>query len=99
MIMDIKKIRFVEPGNRSYKKSLKNYFVYARYIRTPALGLITLATIAKKLVPDTYMYSEAISAVNWDDVLSSDVVFIGSFTFNADRGYEPIISARTRRQR
>lgn len=86
--MDINKIRFVEPGNRPYKKSLKNYFVYDRYIRTPALGLITLATIAKRLVPDTYMYSEAISAVNWEDVLSSDVVFIGSFTFNTDRGYE-----------
>ncbi len=86
--MNIKKIRFVEPGNRPYKKSLKNYFVYDRYIRTPALGLITLATIAKQVVPDTYMYSEAISAVNWEDVLSADIVFIGVFTFNADRGYE-----------
>lgn len=86
--MDIMKIRFVEPGNRPYKKSLKNQFVYDRYIRTPALGLITLATIAKKSVPDTYMYSEAISKIVWDDVLDADIVFIGIFTFNANRGYE-----------
>ncbi len=86
--MDIKKIRFVEPGNRPYKKALKNYFIYDRYIRTPALGLITLATIAKQSVPDTYMYSEAISKVDWEDILSADIVFIGIFTFNADRGYE-----------
>ncbi|MBO5265803.1 MAG: B12-binding domain-containing radical SAM protein [Ruminiclostridium sp.] len=86
--MDIKKIRFVEPGNRPYRKSLKNSFVYDRYIRTPALGLITLATVAKRSVSDTYMYSEAISKIVWDDVLDADVIFIGIFTFNANRGYE-----------
>lgn len=86
--MDIKKIRFIEPGNRPYKKSLKNYFVYDRYIRTPSLGLITLATIAKDSVPDTYMYSESISSVDWEDVFTADIVFIGVFTFNANRGYE-----------
>lgn len=82
------KIRFIEPGNRPYKPSLLNFFVYDRYIRTPSLGLITLATIAKQSEDDTYMYSEAISKIVWEDVLDADIVFIGSFTFNADRGYE-----------
>ena len=51
------KIRFLEPGNRPYKPTPLNYFVYDRYIRTPSVGLNTLATIVKELVDDTYMYS------------------------------------------
>lgn len=82
------KIRFIEPGNRPYKPSPLNPFIYDRYIRTPSLGLITLATIAKKTVDDTYMYSESVSKIVWEDVLDADIVFIGAFTFNADRGYE-----------
>lgn len=39
------KIRFIEPGNRPYKKTPLNYVVYDRYIRTPSVGLNTLATI------------------------------------------------------
>jgi radical SAM superfamily enzyme YgiQ (UPF0313 family) len=49
---------------------------------------MTLATIVKAIVDDTYMYSESISKILWDDVLDSDIVFIGVFTFNANRGYE-----------
>ena len=49
------KIRFLEPGNRPYKPTPLNYFVYDRYIRTPSVGLNTLATIVKELVDDTYM--------------------------------------------
>lgn len=86
--MEIKKIRFIEPGNRPYRKSIKNLYVYDRYIRTPSVGLITLATIAKKTVPDTFMYSESISKIVWEDVLDADIVFIGIFTFAAIRGYE-----------
>ena len=44
------KIRFLEPGNRPYKPTPLNYFVYDRYIRTPSVGLNTLATIVKELV-------------------------------------------------
>ena len=33
------KIRFIEPGNRPYKPTILNYFVYDRYIRTPSVGL------------------------------------------------------------
>ena len=29
------KIRFLEPGNRPYRRSLLNYFVYERTIRHP----------------------------------------------------------------
>lgn len=42
------KIRFIEPGNRPYKPTILNYFVYDRYIRTPSVGLNTLATIVKR---------------------------------------------------
>jgi radical SAM superfamily enzyme YgiQ (UPF0313 family) len=82
------KIRFIEPGNRPYRKSILNYVVYDRYIRTPSVGLNTLATIVKKENPDTYMYSESISLIDMDDVLDADIIFIGFFTFAAVRGYE-----------
>ncbi|MDR3277442.1 MAG: B12-binding domain-containing radical SAM protein [Oscillospiraceae bacterium] len=86
--MDIKKIRFIEPGNPPYRKSIKNLFTYNQYIRTPSTGLLTLATIAREAVDDTLMYSESISFVKWADVLDADIVFIGIFTFSAVRGYE-----------
>ena len=82
------KIRFLEPGNRPYKPTPLNYFVYDRYIRTPSVGLNTLATIVKELVDDTYMYSESISRIDLADVEDADIVFIGIFTFAAVRGYE-----------
>jgi len=47
-----------------------------------------VTTIAQRLVEDTLMYSESISEIVWDDVLDADIVFIGIFTFNAQRGYE-----------
>ncbi len=82
------KVRFIEPGNRPYKPTPLNYFVYDRYIRTPSVGLNTLATIVKKEVDDTLMYSESISRIPMDDVLDADVIFIGIFTFAAVRGYQ-----------
>jgi len=86
--MAIQKVRFIEPGNLPYRKSIKNLYVYDKYIRTPSIGLLTLATIVKQQVSDTFMYSESISKIIWDDVLDADIVFIGIFTFNANRGYE-----------
>ena len=73
------KIRFLEPGNRPIKPTPLNYFVYDRYIRTPSVGLNTLATIVKELVDDTYMYSESISRIDMADVEDADIVFIGIF--------------------
>ncbi len=84
----IRKIRFLEPGNLPYRVSLKNLYTYDKYIRTPGTGLMTLATIARSLVADTLMYSESISKIKWADVLDADIVLIGVFTFNANRGYE-----------
>lgn len=85
----INKIRFIEPGNFSrYKKSLKNIYTYNKYIKNPSTGLITLTTIAKRLVDDTLMYSESISKIDFKDVYSSDIVFISINTYNAKRGYE-----------
>ena len=58
----IKKIRFIEPGTYLTKKSfLRNSFGFS--IRNPSIGLITLATIAEKIIPDTLMYSESISKI------------------------------------
>lgn len=82
------KIRFIEPGNRPYKRTILNFFVYDRYIRTPSVGLNTLATIVKKKVPDTLMYSESVSKLVEEDILDADIIFIGIFTFSASRGYE-----------
>ena len=82
------KIRFLEPGNRPYRPSPLNWFVYDRYIRTPSNGVITLATILKREFDDVFCYSESISRVVWKDVLDADVVFISIFTFSAPRGYE-----------
>ena len=85
--MKCNKIRFIEPGERPYKRTFLNYFVYDRYIRTPSVGLNLLATIVKKEFDDTFMYSEAISKIVRNDVMDADVIFIGIFTFNANRGY------------
>ena len=82
------KARFIEPGNRPYKPTPLNYFVYDRYIRTPSVGLNTLATIVKRRVEDTLMYSESISRIPVKDLLDADVIFIGVFTFAAVRGYQ-----------
>lgn len=82
------KIRFLEPGNLPYRKSLRNYFVYDKYIRTPSHGLLTLATIVNRTIDDVFVYSESISKIVWKDVLDADLVFISIFTFNANRGYE-----------
>ncbi len=82
------KIRFIEPSNQPYRKSVYNYFVYDKYIRTPSHGLMTLATIVNQTENDVLMYSESISHINMNDVLDADIVFIGIFTFSANRGYE-----------
>lgn len=82
------KIRFIEPGNRPYKKTIQNWFVYDRYIRTPSNGILTLATILKQEYEDVFCYSESISEIVWEDVLDADIVCISIFTFNANRGYE-----------
>lgn len=86
--MKIKKVRFIEPGNLPYRKSIKNLYTYDKYIRTPSIGLLTLTTIVKGVVDDTLMYSESISEIKWNDVFNADIVFIGIFTFAATRGYE-----------
>lgn len=85
------KIRFIEPGNLPYKKSIRNYFVYDGSIRTPSNGMITLATILKSVYEDVYCYSESVSEISeilWQDILDADIIFISIFTFNANRGYE-----------
>lgn len=73
---------------RSTKNRYRTCIPYNKYIRTPSIGLLTLSTLAKKVVDDTLMYSESISKIIWKDVLDADIVFIGIFTFAAVRGYE-----------
>lgn len=86
--MHIHKVRFIEPGNPPFKKTIKNYYTYEAFIRTPSHGLMTLATLVAKRVPDTLMYSESISEVVWEDIIDADIIFIGCFTFAAPRAYE-----------
>ncbi len=93
---EVRKVRFIEPGNLPYRRSIRNLYTYDKYVRTPSIGLMTLATIAKRAVPDVRMYSESISRIDWKDVLDADIVFIGIFTFNANRGYE--LADRVRRE-
>ena len=84
----LNKIRFIEPGNYSpYRKSILNALTYNKYIRNPSTGLIILATIVKKRIDNTLMYSESISEILWEDIYDADIVFIGINTFNAVRGY------------
>lgn len=82
------KIRFLEPGNRPYRRSLLNSLVYERYIRTPSNGMLILAAIAHKRYDDVYCYSESISKVDWSDVLDANVVCISAFSFAANRAYK-----------
>lgn len=81
------KIRFLEPAEIPYKKTIQNYFVYDKYIRTPSHGLMLLATILNKYEKDVKMYSENISYIDWDDILDADIVFISAFTYQAIRAY------------
>ncbi len=81
------KIRFIEPGNRPYRRSPLNLFVYERYIRAPSNGMLTLATLASRSFDDVHCYSESISEIDWDDVVDADVVCISFFSFAACRAY------------
>ena len=81
------KLRFIEPANLPYRRSIQNLFVYDKYIRTPSNGLLTLATIARRYVEDTKMYSESISKIPLKDLMDADIIFLSLFTFNANRGY------------
>ncbi len=89
------KIRFLEPGNRPYRISPLNLFVYERYIRAPSNGMLILAGIAHKRYDDVFCYSESISKVVWEDVLDADVVIISAFSFAAVRAYEMAEKLRT----
>ncbi len=85
----ISKVRFIEPGNRIlYKRSLVNFFIVGKTIKNPSNGPITLATIVKKQIDDTLVYSESISKIDFEDVYSADVVFLSINTYNAPRGYD-----------
>ena len=82
------KIRFIEPGNRPYRRSVWNWFIYDRTIRTPSNGMLILATILKSSYEDVLCYSESISRIEWEDVLDADLVCISMFSYAAERGYE-----------
>ena len=93
----LKKLRFVEPGDHApFKDSVLNFVTYNKHIKNPSTGLNILATIAKRQVGDTLMYSESISAIDLEDVASADVVFFSINTFNATRGYQLADALRTR---
>lgn len=79
------KIRFLEPGNLPYRKSLQNYFVYNKYIRTPSHGLLKLATIVSKSYEDVLGYRGSILTIIWNDVLGADIIFISGIYLLSER--------------
>ena len=85
------KVRVIEPGNRPYKPTILNHFVYDRYIRTPSVGLNTLATIVKEKVKDTLMYSESISRLVMDDILDADMIEVISWPDISKRRVMPLL--------
>ena len=86
--MKVDKVRFLEPGNLPYRRAFRNLYTYEKYIRNPSTGLITLATIAKKEVDDTLMYSESISKIRWKDVLLSLIHICALSLRSGERFYQ-----------
>jgi radical SAM superfamily enzyme YgiQ (UPF0313 family) len=76
----IKKIVFVEPASI-------DYHVYEKY-PLPRLGSIILATSLKELGYDVRVFVESISGIEFEELLSADLVAISTITPTVNRGYE-----------
>jgi len=62
------------------------FHVYS-FLKLPRLGLPLLATLLKERGHEVRVYAESLREVDWDDVLSSDLVGISSTTSTAIRAY------------
>jgi anaerobic magnesium-protoporphyrin IX monomethyl ester cyclase len=57
------------------------------FVKMPRLGLPLLGTLLRQSGHEVRIYAETLSEVDWDDVLSSDVVGISTLTPTAVRAY------------
>ncbi|OGL41789.1 MAG: hypothetical protein A2043_06495, partial [Candidatus Schekmanbacteria bacterium GWA2_38_9] len=78
--MNIRKITLIEPKS-------PGIHVFSR-IPIPRLGLPILGTILARKGFDVKIYVEDLNGINFDDVLSSDLIGISSITTTATGGYE-----------
>ena len=73
------RITFIEPA-------APGLHVYS-FLKLPRLGLPLLGTLLKERGHEVRIYAESLSEVDWDDVLSSDLVGISTITSTAIRAY------------
>ena len=78
--MNIRKITLIEPKS-------PGIHVFSR-IPIPRLGLPILGTILARKGFDVKIYVEDLNGIDFDDVLSSDLIGISSITTTATGGYE-----------
>jgi hypothetical protein len=73
------RITFIEPA-------APGFHIYS-FLRLPRLGLPLLGTLLKERGHEVRVYAESLSEIDWDDVLSSDLVGISTITSTAVRAY------------
>src|SRR3990170_6139864 len=74
------RITFIEPA-------APGFHVYS-FVRQLRLGLPLLGALMKARGHEVRIYAESLSEVDWDDVLSSDLVGISTTTSTAIRAYQ-----------
>ena len=77
--MNIKKIVGIEP-------SPPGFHVFSAF-KLPRLGLPQMGTILKEKGYDVRIYCPDIAAINWDEVLSADMVMLSTITSTAPETY------------
>ncbi|MDO8507044.1 MAG: radical SAM protein [bacterium] len=83
----IKKVVIIEP--KSADRQVYGLFKIPR-------GVVLLATILKTLGYEVKVYCEDFAQIDWDDVLSADVVCLSLLTATAKRGYAVAKEVRVR---
>ena len=73
------RITFIEPA-------APGFHVYS-FLKMPRLGLPLLGALLKERGHEVRIYAESLSEVDWNHVLSSDLVGISTTTSTAIRAY------------
>lgn len=81
------KIAFIEAGD----KKITNIFQRAKL---PRLGLPILGAILKSMGHEVRIYCENLSPIDWQYVLSADLVGISALTPTASRAYELVLEIK-----
>ena len=80
------RITLVEPA-------APGFHVYS-FLKLPRLGLPLLGTLLKERGHEVRIYAESLQEVDWDQVLSSDLVGISTITPTAIRAYRYALRVR-----